>query len=128
MNSREKKECIEIISDITSRLRSLDSTIKDIEIYGNDFNPFNQLDEIIIKIIDMITSYTNHSIRDHLSICQYHNEKIMILKNDFVSNKISQQILSDARNEKQASIDFHKQELLQLIKEQLHLDKVNHNE
>jgi hypothetical protein len=128
MNRTEKKELIEIISDIKVRLNSLDRTITDIEIYGNDFNPFNQLDEIIIKIIDMVTSYTNHSIRDHLSICQYHNEKIMILKNDFASNKISQQIYSDARNERRASIDFHKQELLQLIKEQLHLDKVNHNE
>jgi hypothetical protein len=52
----------------------------------------------------------------------------MILMNNFVSNKISQQIYSDARNERQTSIDFHKQSLLQLIKEQLHLDKVNHNE
>jgi hypothetical protein len=128
MNSREKKECIEIISDIKTRLNSLDRTITDIEIYGNDFNPFNQLDDIIIKIIDMITSYTNHSIRDNLSICQYHKEHLMILMNNFVSNKISQQIYSDARNERQTSIDFHKQELLQLIKERLHLDKVNHNE
>jgi hypothetical protein len=48
MNSREKKECIEIISDIKTRLNSLDRTITDIEIYGNDFNPFNQLEYIIL--------------------------------------------------------------------------------
>ena len=78
--------------------------------------------DMIVKFMDILTDYPNHAIRHHLDSYKYNKDHLILLENSYDENCNSEEDhndFCDALNEREAIMNLHKEEFIQLITKQL---------